>query len=92
MTSISLVLDCSDPQALARFWAPALGYRDVGSVENYTLLMADGEAGPRLLLQRVPEGKTGKNRMHLDIHVADIEAEAARLETLGARRVAPEQL
>jgi predicted enzyme related to lactoylglutathione lyase len=39
------------------------------------------------MLQRVPEPKAAKNRMHLDIHVADIDAEAARLETLGARRV-----
>src|SRR5687768_11668396 len=85
--SISLVLDCRDPKALAEFWAPALGYQDVGSVENYTLLVPSGDAGPRLLLQRVPEEKGGKNRMHLDIHVADIEAEATRLEQLGARRV-----
>jgi len=60
---------------------------------------------PRLFFQRVPEGKTAKNRMHLDIHVAvgmagderrrAIEAEAARLTGLGAsvlRRVEPEML
>jgi len=88
--SISLVLDCRDPKALAEFWAPALGYKDVGSVENYTLLVPEAVPGPRLLLQRVPEEKDGKNRMHLDIHTADIEAEAARLELLGARRVETE--
>jgi len=45
--------------------------------------------GPRLFFQRVPEGKVGKNRMHLDLHVgADrYEAEAARLEQLGARKL-----
>jgi hypothetical protein len=53
--------------------------------------------GPRLFFQRVPEGKTGKNRLHLDVRVgtgltgdarlAALEAEAARLEPLGARRV-----
>jgi len=84
--SISLVLDCRDPQALAKFWAPALGYVEVGSVENYTLLVPNEQGEPRLLLQRVPEGKAAKNRMHLDIHVADIDAEAGRLEALGARR------
>ena len=84
---IALVLDCLEPQALAQFWAPALGYVEVGSVENYTMLVAKDDAGPRLLLQRVPEAKSGKNRMHLDIHVADIQTEAARLEDLGARRV-----
>jgi len=53
--------------------------------------------GPRLFFQRVPEGKTVKNRVHLDVRVgvglrgdervAALEAEAARLEPLGARRV-----
>jgi predicted enzyme related to lactoylglutathione lyase len=40
-----------------------------------------------LLLQRVAEGKSVKNRMHLDIEVDDVEAEVVRLEALGARRV-----
>ncbi len=53
--------------------------------------------GPRLFFQRVPEGKTVKNRLHLDVRVgvgltgdervAALEAEADRLESLGARRV-----
>ncbi|MGC9379545.1 VOC family protein [Streptomyces sp. MH13] len=42
--------------------------------------------GRRLLFQRVPEGKTGKNRIHLDLHPGEgsREEEAARLEALGA--------
>ena len=54
-------------------------------------------SGPRLFFQRVPEGKIVKNRVHLDVRVgtglvgeerlAVLQAEAARLETLGARRV-----
>ncbi len=53
--------------------------------------------GPRLFFQRVPEGKTVKNRLHLDVRVgvgltgaeraAALEAEAARLVPLGARRL-----
>ena len=53
--------------------------------------------GPRLFFQRVPESKTVKNRVHLDVRVgtgltgeervAALEAEADRLEELGARRV-----
>ncbi|MGI8614030.1 MAG: VOC family protein [Nocardioidaceae bacterium] len=59
--------------------------------------------GPRLFFQQVPEGKTAKNRVHLDVHVGlghagaarqrTLEAEAARLTGLGARilwRLAPE--
>ena len=85
--SIGLVLDCEDPERLAEFWAPALGYVSVGAVGSYVVLFPDGRPGPKLLLQAVPEPKTGKNRMHLDIDADDIEAEASRLEGLGARRV-----
>ncbi len=84
---IGFVLDSRDPEALAPFWAVALDYVVVGSVENYVLLLPDGREGPKLLIQQVPEGKTLKNRMHLDIDVADIEATASKLESLGARRI-----
>lgn len=50
------------------------------------------DRGPKLLLQRAPEAKTVKHRMHLDIDATDIEAEATRLEALGACRVQPDQL
>jgi predicted enzyme related to lactoylglutathione lyase len=84
---IGLVLDCADPDRLATFWAAALGYRDIGAAGSYHLLLPpDGEPGPQLLLQRVPEAKSSKLRMHLDIHTPDIEAEAGRLAALGATR------
>jgi predicted enzyme related to lactoylglutathione lyase len=85
--AIGLVLDCADPERLARFWAPALGYVNVGSAGSYVALFPDGRPGPKLLLQRVAEPKSVKNRMHLDIEVPDIEAEAARLIALGATKV-----
>jgi predicted enzyme related to lactoylglutathione lyase len=87
VAKLGLVLDCSEPEKLADFWAPALGYDVIGTAGSYVLLMAPGGGSPQLLLQRVPEGKAGKNRMHFDIHVADIEAEAGRLVELGAARV-----
>lgn len=90
--TIGLVLDCEDPIALAGFWAPALGYVPVGEAGAYVVLYPDGRPGPKLLLQQVPEAKAVKNRMHLDIDAVDIEAEAARLEALGAHRVAGEQM
>jgi catechol 2,3-dioxygenase-like lactoylglutathione lyase family enzyme len=53
--------------------------------------------GPRLFFQKVPEGKTAKNRVHLDVRAAPglagddrmgaLEAEADRLVALGARRL-----
>jgi Glyoxalase-like domain len=46
-------------------------------------------AGPRMFLQKVPEGKTAKNRLHLDVHVEpdELHARAADLVALGARHV-----
>ena len=87
VAKLGLVLDCVDPERLAEFWAPALGYVNVGTAGSYVALFPDGVPGPQLLLQRVPEAKTLKNRMHLDIHVADIQAEVDRLVELGATRV-----
>jgi len=89
---IALVLDCADPERLAKFWAPALDYVDLGMAGSYAVLLPNGRPGPKLLLQKVGEPKTVKNRMHLDVETPDIEAEAARLEALGARRVQDEHL
>lgn len=84
---LGLVLDCADPEELAEFWAPALGYLNLGSVGTYVALLPDGRPGPKLLLQKVDEPKVGKNRMHFDIEVPDIHTEASRLVELGATRV-----
>jgi predicted enzyme related to lactoylglutathione lyase len=84
---LGLVLDCADPEKLAGFWAPALGYVNLGTYGSYVALFPDGRPGPKLLLQRVPEAKTVKNRMHFDIEVTDIQAEAERLVSLGATQV-----
>jgi predicted enzyme related to lactoylglutathione lyase len=84
---IGLVLDCADPERLAEFWAPALDYVNLGTVGAYVALFPNGRSGPKLLLQRVAEPKAVKNRMHFDIEVADIAAEADRLVAIGATRV-----
>jgi predicted enzyme related to lactoylglutathione lyase len=91
-TRMGLVLDCADPEALAAFWARALGYTNVGSAGSYVMLVPAEGDGPQLLLQRVAEAKVVKNRMHFDIHVADIGAEADRLAALGARRLETDPL
>lgn len=83
-----MVLDAVDTEAVAAFWAAALGYRRVTIVEQYEVLEPPAPDRPPLLVQGVAEPKTAKNRMHLDLHVADAEVEAARLVALGATRVA----
>jgi predicted enzyme related to lactoylglutathione lyase len=83
---IELVLDCADLERQVQFWTAAFDYRHVDTEGGYALLVPADDAGPRLVLQLVPEPKTVKNRFHLDIRVDDIEAEAARLVALGATR------
>ena len=84
---LGLVLDCADPVKLAEFWAPALGYENMGHAEPYVVLRDPERKAPKLLLQRVPEPKVAKNRLHIDTHVADVQAEADRLVALGATRL-----
>jgi predicted enzyme related to lactoylglutathione lyase len=84
---IGLVLDCTDPTRLARFWSEALGYTNLGGAGNYVMLVDPESVRPKLLLQAVPEAKTAKNRMHFDIEASNVQGEATRLESLGARRL-----
>jgi hypothetical protein len=87
-----LCVDTTDPARPAGFWESALGWRrtheDPGEVvlEPPAGSREDGVA-PDLLFLCVPEEKTGKNRLHLDLRPHDQPAEVARLEQLGARRV-----
>lgn len=84
---IELVLDVADLDRMAAFWAPALGYESKGALAQYQYLAPPrGEPGPALILQRVDEPKSVKNRLHIDIKAVDVEAEVARLEGLGAVR------
>jgi hypothetical protein len=85
--NVDIVIDCADPEALAAFWAEALGYRLVGCRDQYCLLLPAERAYPPLILQGVPEPKHGKVRVHFDLRVDDVSAEVERLEKLGARRV-----
>jgi predicted enzyme related to lactoylglutathione lyase len=83
-----VVIDCGSLDRSARFWTSVLGYvRDGPPGERYqSLIPADGQ-GVEILLQRVPEAKTGKNRLHLDLRTASLDAEVGRVIALGARRL-----
>jgi catechol 2,3-dioxygenase-like lactoylglutathione lyase family enzyme len=86
-----LCVDTTDPDRIARFWAGALGWRRThDSADEVVLEPPEGSAedgvAPDLLFLRVPEGKTVKNRLHLDLRPDDQAAEVARLEALGATR------
>ncbi len=84
---VDLVLDCADPASLVEFWRDALDYRVYFGEAAFVVLVPKDGMAPPLVLQRVPEPKPGKNRMHLDIVIDDVEREVERLQALGARRL-----
>ncbi|MEU0970729.1 VOC family protein [Streptomyces sp. NPDC005917] len=86
-TVYGLSVDAADAEKLARFWAEVLG-RDVasGASPEFAALDSDG-AAPRLSFHRVPEPKSAKNRLHLDLLSRAFEAESQRLLRLGASRI-----
>ena len=84
---LQIAFDAADVDRLADFWAAALGYERFGSFAQYRSLVDPSGRGPKLIVQQVPEVKAAKNRMHLDIHVADVEGEVLRLIELGAHRI-----
>ena len=71
-THWTLGCDASDPHRIAAFWALALGYvQEPGYDDPDGASIIDPEGrGPAIGFLRVPEGKTSKNRMHIDIRVA----------------------
>jgi predicted enzyme related to lactoylglutathione lyase len=84
--------DSNDPQAIAGFWEQALGWRRTHDSPDEVVLEPPTDsplAGvvPDLIFLKVPEGKTTKNRLHLDLRPDDRDIEVARLEELGATRV-----
>jgi predicted enzyme related to lactoylglutathione lyase len=93
MIEVQVNIDCTDADALRAFYCEALGYRPRGQMGSYrSCVPPDSVAGTTIVFQQVPEPKTVKNRLHLDLVVDDIEAEAARWIALGATRVSAEAL
>jgi hypothetical protein len=91
-----LAIDCADPHGLARFWCSVLDYEvqdeddgvvTIGSPVAPAGIRHGGPVAPTLTFARVPEGKTVKNRLHLDLNPTDREQaeEVRRLLDLGAR-------
>ncbi len=82
----NIVIDCEDLEKGVAFWSAALGAKVVDREETY--IFFEPIAGwLEIGIQKVPEAKQCKSRLHLDIRSDDVEAETRRLEQLGARRI-----
>ncbi len=82
-----VVVDAEDPARLARWWAEALNYRIVHEAPDEVEIRRTPDEMPGILFTPVPDAKTVKNRLHIDLRPDDQEAEVRRLEQLGACRV-----
>lgn len=84
-----ITIDCADPRKLAEFWAAAMNLRVDSDYEGEFMVLAPAEGeGVNIGLQKVPEPRNGKNRVHIDFGSDDRAAEVERLVGLGATKVA----
>ena len=79
-----VTLDCRDPVEVSRFWQSLLGGELTEPLPGWRRLALTDR--PDLTFQPVPEPKTAKSRMHLDLEVDDLETVIAPVERLGGRR------
>ncbi|HEU0130483.1 MAG TPA: VOC family protein [Mycobacteriales bacterium] len=82
----NVTIDCADPAALAAFYAALLDRRVVWEGGPYVVVGRSDPAEPNLVFQRVADPTPGKGRIHLDVHVDDVDAATERAVDLGARR------
>ena len=80
----ALAIDCAEPAELARWWSRLLGGQvEVGDDGDATLHVPGGLA---IDFGRVPEAKTVKNRLHLDLRSTELAAATEQAVALGATR------
>ena len=79
-----VVVDCHDPMALAEFWQRVLGGYVVRQSHEWVAL--EPPHGVTVSFQLVPEAKSVKNRVHLDVDVHDLAEAIAAAEAIGATR------
>jgi catechol 2,3-dioxygenase-like lactoylglutathione lyase family enzyme len=83
----SVVIDCNDFDTMSAFWQEALRYVPRDPPEPDWVVLRDPNGNSvNVSLQRVPEKRVGKNRLHLDLYTDDPEAEIERLLGIGATR------
>lgn len=90
-----LVVDCHDLDTMSTFWCAVLGYQvlekadyyvEIGAAEHVVERIIQGPPVPTIVFAKVPEPKTVKDRIHIDVNPIDAtqEEEVNRLLGLGA--------
>jgi hypothetical protein len=84
-----VTFDCVDPGGLSAFWSEVTGYQQTTVRDDFAALAAPDARGVRgILFWKVPEPKSAKSRLHVDLASRDPDDEVRRLIGLGARKVA----
>ena len=84
----SVVIDVNDLDLMKSFWEQALGYRTESyEPDDWSKLVPPDGNGVNFSIQQVPEKKTEKNRLHLDLYSPQPREEVERLLSLGAKVV-----
>ena len=83
----TVVIDAQDVRRLADFWKQALDWQVVYEAAEEIVIAKDENTYPGLIFGTVPENKSVKNRLHIDLNPDDQQAEVERLLGLGATRV-----
>jgi len=79
-----ITIDATDAPATAAFWAGLLGTAIDAEMDEGRFIFLEGRDGlPVICIQRVPEPKRGKTRVHIDLGVDDLEVATARVLELG---------
>ncbi len=85
-----LVIDTTDPERLAAFWCALLDVQvDATIGDGQFVVLSRTKDGLTVGFQQVPESKSGKNRLHLDLIVDDLAVATAEVEGLGGRWLEP---
>jgi hypothetical protein len=82
-----VLIDCNDLERMSEFWRFALNLEHVWTGPSGGYLLVNPQGTTRLGLMPCSQGKSGKNRIHLDLRPDIQEIEIERLEALGATRI-----
>jgi predicted enzyme related to lactoylglutathione lyase len=83
-----ITIDVNDMHVASQFWTEALHATPANDSSTFRKLIIP-DFPVSIFLQLVPEAKTSKTRMHLDIETDDVSAEVKRLVALGAELTSP---
>jgi predicted enzyme related to lactoylglutathione lyase len=90
-----IVIDCARLDRAAHFWCTLLGYvraAEAAEDDRYLRLLPLDGNGVEVLLQRVPDEKVAKNRVHIDLRTANLQVEVQRAMDAGANLVTEEPI